>query len=226
MSKVLFNLPVLTAALFSIAATVVISALVFAEKPQPPTLLLDEPMAVPDFTVTDHQGNVLTRADMLGKVWVCDFFLTRCNGVCPVLGRKMADLAAMLAEDPALDSVRLVSFSVDPEHDSVERLRTYRKTNMTAWDRGIDARRDAIEERWVHTRAEDNEAFWQIVREGFKLSVGPAGPQVKSTPVAHSSRFVLIDRKGNIRGTYEAYDSDQDLKVLQADLLRVVEEKD
>jgi cytochrome oxidase Cu insertion factor (SCO1/SenC/PrrC family) len=226
MSKALFNLPVLTAASFSIAATIVITAMVFADKPDPPTLLLDQPMPAPDFTVTDHHGDTLTKDDLLGQVWVCDFFLTSCNGVCPVLGRKMADLAAQLAEDPAFDSVRLVSFSVDPETDTVQRLQAYRNTNMSVWSRGSASRKDEIDRRWVHARAQDNEAFWQIVREGFKLSVGPASPEDKSTPVAHSSRFVLVDRKGNIRGTYEAYQSDEDLIALRADLRRLIEEQD
>lgn len=224
MNKALFNLPVLTAAAFSLAATVVIVALVFADKPQGPTLMLDEPMPVPAFEVTSHDGEVITRQRMLGKVWVCDFFLTRCNGICPTLGRTMADLADELSRDPALDDVKLVSFSVDPEHDTVDQLKQYRKINMGVWDRGSQARQDEINRRWVHARAQAQEPFWELVREGFKLYVGPSEND-PTTPVAHSGRLVLIDQRGQIRGYYDGL-SQADMPALLADIRRLVDESD
>ncbi|MGB0768635.1 MAG: SCO family protein [Phycisphaeraceae bacterium] len=224
MNKALFNLPVLTAAGFSLAATVVIVAMVFADKPEPPTLMLDEPMPAPAFEVTAHTGEAMTRQSMLGKVWVCDFFLTRCNGICPVLGRTMADLANDLSQDEALSDVQLVSFSVDPEHDTVEQLNLYRKINMGVWDRGDEARRADLNERWLHTRAEAQEPFWQLVRDGFKLFVGPAEND-PTTPVAHSGRLVLIDKRGQIRGYYDGL-TDAEMPALLADIRRLVDESD
>lgn len=159
MKKALFNLPVLTTAAFSIAATLVIVAVVFADEPEGPTLLLDEPWAVPDFSVTDHKGNTITRESMLGKVWVCDFFLTRCNGVCPILGLKMAQTTERLSKDQVFDGVELVSFSVDPEHDTRQVLKDYRAKNFELWDKGDEALRAELEARWVHARAEEKEAF-------------------------------------------------------------------
>ena len=224
MNKALFNLPVLTAAMFSLAATAVIVALVFF-KPAEPTLMLDEPWAVPDFEVTDHNGQTFTREDMLGKVWVCDFFLTRCNGVCPVLGRKMAATAERLSQDETLDDVRLVSFSVDPEHDTLDVLKDYRAYNIEIWDKGRDDLRADLDRRWVHARAEEQESFWRAVREGFKLYVGPASEEEESTPIAHSRRFVLIGPKGMIRGIYDAY-ADEELETLIHDVRRLVNETD
>lgn len=225
MNKALFNLPVLTAAAFSLAATVVIIALVFNGAPQGPTLLLDEPWDVPSFEVTDQNGNAVTRDSMLGRVWVCDFFLTRCNGVCPVLGLKMAATAEELSNDSAMDSVQLVSFSVDPEHDTVEVLKAYRKKNLPFWDKGSETLRSDLDERWVHARAQEKEAFWRIVREGFRLHVGPASPDDPTTPVAHSRRFVLIDQQGMIRGMYDAY-SGEELEAMMHDIRRLVAQTD
>ena len=222
MNKALFNLPVLTAAAFSLAATAVIVALVFAEKPEEPSLLLDEPMVVPDFEVQSHDGETMTRESMLGTVWVCDFFLTRCNGICPILGRTMADLAIDMSKDESLDDVKLVSFSVDPEHDTVEKLNRYRKINMGVWGKGDEQRRAEINRRWVHTRASEQEPFWEMVRDGFKLYVGPSEDD-PSTPVAHSGKLVLIDKAGNIRGYYDGL-TEMDLPALLADVRRLVEE--
>ena len=222
MNKALFNLPVLTAAAFSLAATAVIVALVFAEKPEEPSLLLDEPMVVPDFEVQSHDGETMTRESMLGTVWVCDFFLTRCNGICPILGRTMADLAIDMSKDESLDDVKLVSFSVDPEHDTVEKLNRYRKINMGVWGKGDEQRRAEINRRWVHTRASEQEPFWELVCDGFKLYVGPSEDD-PTTPVAHSGKLVLIDKAGNIRGYYDGL-TEMDLPALLADVRRLVEE--
>jgi len=221
MHKALFNLPVLTTAAFSLAATAVIVAIVFF-KPEPPTLLVDEPWDVPAFEVVDHNGDPVTRESMLGKVWVCDFFLSRCNGICPMLGRTMADLENELSQDPALDDVMLLSFSVDPEHDTIEKLNVYRNKNMGYWSRGEEDREEAINRRWLHTRAEEQEPFWELVRDGFKLFVGPSEND-PLTPIAHSGKLVLIDRKGEIRGYYEGTNATE-IPALIADIRRVVNE--
>ena len=223
MNKALFNLPVLTTAAFSLAATAVIVFMVFADEPQGSPLMLDEPWAVPDFSVTDHNGQSITRQSMLGRVWVCDFFLTRCNGVCPVLGLKMAATAESLAQDSVFDEVKLVSFSVDPEHDTLDILGAYREKNFDFWDKGDDALRAELDRRWVHARAEDKEAFWQTVRDGFRLGVGPANPEDKTTPISHSRRFVLIDKEGIIRGMYDAY-ADEELVTMIDDIRWLVNE--
>ncbi|MBX2852076.1 MAG: SCO family protein [Phycisphaeraceae bacterium] len=223
MNKALFNLPVLTTAAFSLAATVVLVSLVFAGEPEGSALMLDEPWAVPDFEVTDHNGQTITRRGMLGRVWVCDFFLTRCNGVCPVLGLKMAATAERLAKDDAFDDVMLVSFSVDPEHDTLDVLQAYRAKNFEFWDKGNEDLRAELDSRWVHARAEDKEAFWQTVRDGFRLGVGPANPEDKTTPIAHSRRFVLVDKEGIIRGVYDAY-ADEQLVTMIDDIRLLVNE--
>lgn len=220
MNKALFNLPVLTAAAFSLAATAVIVAMVFFEK-EGPTLLLDEPWAVPAFEVTGHDGEEITNESMLGKVWVCDFFLTRCNGICPILGRTMADLADDMSQDAALNEVELVSFSVDPEHDTLDKLARYRKINMGVWDRGSEVRRDEINRRWVHARAEANEPFWAIVRSGFKMQVGPVANN-PTTPIMHGSKLVLVDSQGQIRGYYDGL-TDAEMPALLADIRRLLD---
>lgn len=222
MTKHLLNLPVVLAAVFSLAACVAISALVF--RPGPTKLLDGTPTPAPDFAVTDHAGQTLTRDDLLGEVWVCDFFLTRCTGVCPLLGQSMADLAQTLDDTRALRSVRLVSFSVDPEHDRPDVLADYREQWKPTWSQGSDARWDAINARWRHATADDQQQFWNLVTGGFKLTVGQSDdPEAEGTPISHSSKLVLVDRAGNIRGYYDGLNPD-DMEALVADLKRVVAE--
>lgn len=221
MKKALINLPVLTAAAFSIAATAVLVVMAFDEGP---TLLLEEPWAAPDFEVTGYDGEVITKQSMLGEVWVCDFFLTRCGLVCPMLARTMAGVLNETMDEAGLSEVRFVSFSVDPEHDTLKTLNTYREQYYDIWSGGDDALREQIKSRWTHARAEDKLAFWQLVRDGFKLSVGPSVND-ESTPIAHSSRLVLIDKRGRIRGYYEGM-NETEVPALIADIRRLVNEPD
>lgn len=222
MHKALFNLPVLTTALLSIAATAAISW-AFIVKPEPPSLMLDQPMAVPDFAVTDQNGNTLTRESMLGQVWVCDFFLTECTFICPKLGQTMADLSAKLSADPAFKDVKLVSFSVNPDHDTTEVIQQYRAMYLPAWTNGDAERKADLESRWLHVRSQTNDEIWQIANDGFKLYTGPSEGD-PTTPVAHASKLVLIDRAGQIRGYYDGL-TDLEMPALLADVRRVVASK-
>ncbi|MEM6256931.1 MAG: SCO family protein [Planctomycetota bacterium] len=224
MKKTFLNLPVMITAVFSLAATAALVFVVFKPQPEGPTLMLDDPLDVPAFEVTSQAGEVITKESMLGKVWVCDFFLTRCNGICPVLGRTMADLADELYKTSSFDDVVLVSFSVDPEHDTVEQLNRYRKINMGAWARDDTALESELDRRWLHARADKQEPFWDVVRDGFKLYVGPSEGD-PTTPIAHSGRLVLIDRKGRIRGYYDGL-TDIEIPALLADIGRLVKESD
>lgn len=219
MNKALFNMPVLTAAAFSIAATAVLVAMAFDDGP---TLLLDEPWDAPDFEVTGYDGQVITKQNMLGEVWVCDFFLTRCGLICPALARTMAGVLNKTTNEAALAEVKFVSFSVDPEHDTLKTLNTYRERHYGIWSGGNEVLREQIKSRWTHARADDKQAFWQLVREGFRLSVGPSIND-ETTPIAHSSRLVLIDKQGRIRGYYEGMNQEH-VPALIADIRRLVNE--
>lgn len=230
MKHPIFNLPVLLAAGLCLAATAVIAAVVF-NPPQPPTRLLPEPLAAPSFAVIDSQGNPLTQDDLQGQVWVCDFFLTRCTGVCPLLGQRMAELAWELEQDPELAGVKLISFSVDPEHDRPEQLATYRAMYLPVWAAAQDRvdfapRRAAIEKSWRHVTAADTDqqAFWDTVESDFLLMVGEADPNDKTTPISHSDRLVLIDRQGRIRGYYAGLNPEESGEPLLADIRRLVAE--
>jgi protein SCO1/2 len=95
--------------------------------------------------------------------------------------------------------VHLVSFSVDPEKDTPEVLRTYSeklRVQPGRWD-FVTGSRDAI---------------YSLSRDGFKLGVSD-GSEEQGVPV-HSTRFVLVDRRGTIRGYYDALATDAVTKLL------------
>jgi protein SCO1/2 len=148
---------------------------------------LPEYSAVPDFTLTERSGRQVTRQDLAEHVWIADFIFTRCSGICPAMSSKMKKL-----QDELPKEIRLVSFGIDPEYDTPEVLTDYAK------------RYEADPERWLFLTG-DAPAMQRLSVEGFKLALDPTSG-TEAEPILHSSRFVLVDRKGQIRGYYGAED--------------------
>ena len=144
---------------------------------------------VPAFALTERSGQPLRAEDLAGRVWIADFVFTRCPDVCPALTARMARLQP--AGD-GNDTVRLVSFSVDPVHDTPEVLRAY-------------AERAGARGDWLFvTGARD--AMAALLRDGFRVAFADDGPP--TSPITHSDRFVLVDRQLRIRGYYHGSDPD------------------
>ncbi len=142
--------------------------------------------SLPDFSTVSETGVAVTKTTLAGKVWIADFIFTTCGGTCPGMTAKMRSLQERLRSEPG---VRLVSFTVDPEHDTPEVLARYGR------EQGADPR------RWTFLRT-DKEGIRTLCRKGFRLSVEDAGPGVE--PILHSTRFVLVDGTGTIRGYYDS----------------------
>jgi protein SCO1/2 len=142
--------------------------------------------AAPDFTLVSEQGKTVTRTDYAGKVWVADFIFTRCGGSCPILSAKMVALSERMTDVPG---VRFVSFGVDPEYDTPEVLADYGR------------KLGADPARWAFLRGE-RPVIRSLVRDGFKLAIEDAAPD-SVEPILHSTRFVLVDGEGTIRGYYD-----------------------
>ena len=136
---------------------------------------------IPAFRFTTQEGKSLTKDDLIGKVWVADFVFTRCNGPCPVMTSRMAELAKGLAK---AKDVRVVSISVDPEHDTPAVLADYA------------SRMDADPSRWIFLTGPKPEID-AFARKGMFQVLAYDD---KGVPT-HSTRFLVIDRAGRIRRT-------------------------
>lgn len=157
----------------------------------PPPAELPVVATVPEFTLVDRDGQPFGRGDLSGAPWVADFIFTRCAAICPRMTRQMSGVAEALAGTP----IEIVSISVDPEHDTPEVL--------DAW-----ARQFGAGESW-HFLTGENEAIYDLARKGFLLAVDPSPPaelEAENGPIVHSTRFVLVDSEGQIRGYYDAFE--------------------
>jgi cytochrome oxidase Cu insertion factor (SCO1/SenC/PrrC family) len=174
-----------------------------------------EPVA--DFSLINQDGQSVTRADLRGKVWVASFLFTRCCTGCPQVSANLAQLQQDLADQ---EGVVLVSFSVDPEHDTPAVLKAYAK------DHGVDPTR-----WWLLTG--EREPLYRLIQESFHLGVqeNQGAARTPGNEVTHSTRLVLVDRQGRIRGDFEGRQMDEQgqptkgLDQLKAELKKVVREK-
>lgn len=142
--------------------------------------------AAPDFTLVSEQGRTVTRADLAGRVWIADFIFTRCGGSCPILSARMAALAERTA---AVPGIRFVSFGVDPEYDTPEILAEYGR------------KLGADPARWTFLHG-DRPVIRALIKDGFKLAIED-GVADSVEPILHSTRLVLVDGEGTIRGYYD-----------------------
>jgi protein SCO1/2 len=182
--------PFLIAVVVVLAALVVWRASAVFFKPEP---LPDDFGAVADFALTERSGRTVHRDDLLGKVWVAGFAFTRCTGPCPQVSGTMARLQNELKDEP---DFRLVSFSVDPDHDTPSVLKAY--ADVFAAD----------PERWLFLTG-DRDELDRLVRESFLLGV-QRNPEAKpGEAVTHSTRLALVDRRGRVMGYFEGRQVDE-----------------
>lgn len=141
---------------------------------------------LPDFTFVSYENKPFGLADMKGKITVVDFIFTNCHGPCPIMAVNMAELYRDFA---LTDKVQFVSISVDPERDTPKVLKEY------AIQKGVD---DPT--RWVFLRAPIEDVI-RVSEEGFLLAA-------EDLPGNHTTKFVLVDQLGQIRGYYDGTNGD------------------
>ena len=135
---------------------------------------------IPEFHLVAEDAAPFSRNDLKGSVWIADFIFTRCSGACPVMAGHMYKLQESLPK-----SIRFVSFTVDPEYDTPERLKAYAEITL------------AESGRWRFLTGD----MAVINRVAAGVHLGKV-----DEPLMHSQRFVLIDKTARVRGYYDSND--------------------
>ncbi|MEM6458346.1 MAG: SCO family protein [Planctomycetota bacterium] len=195
-----------TAALLGVLAVmVVVPRLGLGASAGPP---IERFWPAPDFALTNQAGHTVTTDDLRGKVWAADFFFTQCPGICTMMFANMVEVRDAFLTHPDAEELSLVSFSLDPENDTVEVLAE------TA------AAIDATPDQWQFFTG-DRDAIWRLSEDGFKLGVA-ATPDDPVNPISHPGKIVLVDRDGVIRGFYDGL-TREGVAALKRDLARLLE---
>ena len=141
-----------------------------------------------NFDLLDQNGNAFTKESMVGHIWVVDFFFTRCPSICPLLTESMERVAKRWKSEK---EIRFLSITVDAEYDQPQILKAF------ADERGLP------QDRWTFLTGTPD-AIRTLCEESFLLALGNA---MKSNgDISHSSRFVLVDEQGQVRGYFDGLD--------------------
>jgi protein SCO1/2 len=150
--------------------------------------------SIPAFQLTAQDGRAFSsKAELAGHIWVADFIFTTCTGPCPRMSRLMKQVAEATRDQT---NVRYVSFTVDPRNDTPETLTAYAK------------RYAADTTRWTFLTGPRDDLHF-LKREAFKLG------NVDGS-LNHSTRLVLVDAAGRVRGFYGTQDNDDIPKLIAA----------
>jgi len=140
---------------------------------------------VKDFNLINQNGNVITSKDYENKIYVVDFFFTRCPSICPIMTDNMK-----LVQDEYIDdnNIMLLSLSVTPDIDNIEVLKNY------AIEKGVN------DLKWNITTG-SKKHIYELARKSYFAVVdqGDGGLQ----DFIHTPNFVLVDTKKQIRGIYD-----------------------
>lgn len=142
------------------------------------------------FKLKNQFGKEVGLDDLNGKIVVADFFFTSCPSICPKLTRNMKRLQDAFKKTDTI--VRFVSFSIDPERDSVSKIKAYGDLF------GIDH-----DTWWMLTG--DRKEIYDLALNEFKASIAAEGNI--DTGFIHTENFFLIDRDKVVRGWYNGLDS-------------------
>lgn len=149
---------------------------------------------IADFSFQNQNNKTITQDDYKDVIYVADFFFTTCPTICPIMTDNMAWLQEQIKD---MDDVKLLSFSVTPDIDTPEVLRKY------ADEKGV------IDEKWNLVTGDKKDIYY-LARQSF-LAVKTGSPD-ELYDMVHTENFVLVDKKGRIRGFYDGtlLDENQD----------------
>jgi protein SCO1/2 len=161
---------------------------------------------IADFSFTNQNGKTITQKDYEGKIYVADFFFTTCKSICPKMTTNLVDVQKAFLDNP---KVKLLSFTVMPDIDSVSVLKEYAKIN------GV------IDSKWNLVTG-DKKAIYTMARKSF-LAVKQGKPD-ELYDMVHTENFVLVDSKKRVRGFYDGTKK-EDIQLLIEDINWLLEDE-
>lgn len=134
------------------------------------------------FSLLNQDSVVVTDSIFKGKIHIANFMFTTCGSICPKMSNEMMRVQHAFEKDT---DVVIVSYTVDPEHDTPSILKEYAFKHK------------AITNKWFFLTG-DKKTIYDLARNSYFLVAGEGdgGPE----DFIHSEMFTLIDKEGRIRG--------------------------
>ncbi len=169
-----------------------------------------DPEGIEDFALTDRSGRKVTNKDLRDKPWVTGFIFIRCAGPCP----RVTGAMYVLQDELKDYDFQLVTFTVDPEYDTVERLRNYAEQ----WR--------ADPKRWYFLTG-DQPDIYGLIFKSFKMPVqeNVGDDRKPGFEVIHSVNLMLVNAEGVVVGKYNAL-NDGEMVALRRELKKLARKID
>lgn len=164
--------------------------------------------SVPAFSFNNQQGKAVTDRDVTGKVYVAEYFFTTCRGICPKLNSNIREVARDFAGEA---DFRVLSFTVDPETDSVARMKVY------ADSLGADPA------KWYFLTGR-KDSLYHLARTGYLLDDPKNNATNINEQFLHTQFVALVDKGGRVRKVYDGLKKDE-LAEMEKDIRNLLKEK-
>ena len=140
---------------------------------------------IPEFSFMDQDSSMITNETLSDQIYVSDFFFTSCPTICPTMKAQMLRVYEKYNDN---SEVAILSHTIDPEYDDVERL------NKFANQLGVSS------DKWHFVTGEKDDIY-EIGMKGYLVTAGE--DETAPGGFIHSGAFILVDKKGRIRGLYD-----------------------
>jgi protein SCO1/2 len=141
--------------------------------------------AIAPFQFMDQDSTWITNATFKDKIYVADFFFTSCRTICPIMKTQILRVYEKTKEMP---DVLLLSHTIDPEFDTIPLLHDF-------------ADRLGVESKYWHFVTGEKDSIYKIAQTSYFATAMEAKEEPDG--FIHSGAFLLIDKKGRIRGKYD-----------------------
>lgn len=161
---------------------------------------------IPPFKLIDQNGKTVDQSIVKNKIYVADFFFTRCGTICPRIASQLTRVQDIFRNNP---SIVFLSHTVDPEHDRPAQLKAYAD------------KYEAIPGKWYFLTGNKADIY-DLAMHGYYLPTVDAGVKggKPDETFIHSEKLVLVDREGIVRGFYDGTDKkDVDRLILEIRVL-------
>ena len=158
-----------------------------------------------DFKLINQNGDTVTQDHYENKIYVTDFFFTRCTTICPLMTDNMTKIQNEFLND---EDIKLLSLSVTPDIDSISILKEY------------SIKKGVVDSKWNITTG-NKKHIYNLARKSYFAAVEQGDGDLQD--FIHTPNFVLIDKKKQIRGIYNGIEDDEierlinDIKILKID---------
>ncbi len=152
---------------------------------------------IANFQLINQNGDTITQQAYAGKIYVADFFFTRCQTICLAMAYNMSELQTVFKDDT---DIQFLSHSVTPVMDSVPVLKAY------ALNKGV------IDGKW-HVTTGNKKHIYDLARKSYfaVLEEGDGGVD----DFIHTENFILIDKERRIRGIYDGTDREKMQQIIK-----------